>query len=82
VSPESQGVGIGSLLTSHALNEALLHDLDIYLLSVPNAHEFYLKFGFVDARYFDTDLSRFGPKLGGFGMYRFQGMWRKTKSGS
>lgn len=79
VNPKSQGSGVGSSLTLHALEEARSHDLDISLLSVPNAHEFYVKFGFVDARCFETDLSRFGPKFGGFGLYRFQGMWRKTR---
>lgn len=79
MSPESQGMGLGSLLTSYAFKEAKSHGLDVYLMCVPNAHEFYLRLGFVDGRYFETDLSNFGPKYGGFGKFRFQGMWKEIK---
>jgi hypothetical protein len=55
------------------LNKARAAPVPLFLSSVPSAHGFYKKSGFVDTMHSDIDLSEWGPKYGGFGMYRLQG---------
>jgi len=77
VRPGAQRQGIGSLLVEWAIKKAHAEGLDMFLVSVPYPHDFYLNRGFEDVESWDIDLGPWGPKFGGFGVFRFQGMIRR-----
>jgi predicted N-acetyltransferase YhbS len=65
---------LGSQLVRLCLDKARYAGIPLFLCSVPSAHGFYRKLGFVDVAYVDVDLSVWSVKYGGYGIYRLQGM--------
>lgn len=77
VEPRSQGKGIGSQLLKHCLDIADQASLQTRLISFPGSHSLYLRFGFRDIDYRDTDLGAWDRgKLRGYGLYRQYAMVR------
>lgn len=77
VEPRSQGKGIGSRLLKHCLDIADHASLQTRLISFPGSHSLYLRFGFRDIEYRDTDLGAWDRgKLRGYGLYRQYAMVR------
>lgn len=76
VLPQLQGKGVGSQILEFLLAKADKAGLPVYLTSFPAPHRFYLRHGFRDLGYFDTDLRRWGGEFTGFGIYRTYGMLR------
>lgn len=77
VEPRSQGKGIGSQLLKTCLDIADQASLQTWLISFPGSHSLYLRFGFKDVDYRDTDLGAWDKgKLRGYGVYRQYAMVR------
>jgi len=65
---------MGTQLVKLCKERAAIEGLPLFLCSVPSAADFYRKLGFKDTKHVDIDLGQWGPKYGGFGIYRLQGM--------
>ncbi|MCJ1316834.1 hypothetical protein MMC15_002155 [Xylographa vitiligo] len=74
VKPLSRHEGLGSRLVQLCVDKARIAGLPLFLASVPSALGFYQKLGFVETGHAEVDLSTWGPKYGGFGVYRLSGM--------
>lgn len=77
VEPRCQGKGTGSQLLKHCLDIADQTRLQTWLISFPGSHGLYLRFGFKDVDYRDTDLGAWDKgRLRGYGVYRQYAMMR------
>lgn len=57
-------------------NQALSEDLPLFVRAEPTAHDFYLKWRFVDVMLFTLELSRYAPPFSGYGEFRsFWMLW-------
>ena len=60
--PTQQGRGAGTILIQWALEQAQGLGLPSYLEASPDGHSLYLKNGFKDIDFLETDLSQWGGK--------------------
>ncbi|MCJ1439264.1 hypothetical protein MMC27_008656 [Xylographa pallens] len=74
VKPCSRNGGLGSRLVQLCIDKAQDATLPLFLSSVPSALGFYQKLGFVETGHAEVDLSSWGSKYGGYGIYRLCGM--------
>ncbi|CZR64743.1 uncharacterized protein PAC_14642 [Phialocephala subalpina] len=71
--------GLGTKLTQLCLARADEKGLPVFLMSVPSARDFYVRFGFEVFDVFEFDLGDWGGKFRGWGKYRFYGMLRPAQ---
>lgn len=82
VKPMHQRKGVATEILRYCLAQAEEAQLPIFLVSFPRPHDWYLRWGFEDLESFDTDLSEWGPRYCGFGIYRTYGMCRRPRPGA
>ncbi|MCJ1376632.1 hypothetical protein MMC20_007875 [Loxospora ochrophaea] len=76
VSPTKQRQGIGSALLRQGLERADEERVPTWLQSTPVGHNVYPKFGWKDVATFELDLSIWGGKGQGWGIYTWHHMLR------
>ncbi|KAH8598222.1 acyl-CoA N-acyltransferase [Bisporella sp. PMI_857] len=76
--PKHQRKGLGTSLVERCLEIADHDGLPIFLNSFPGAHDLYARSGFEDVEHIDVDLSEWGKKWRGYGIYRTFAMLRNV----
>ncbi|KAI1261774.1 acyl-CoA N-acyltransferase [Xylariaceae sp. FL1019] len=78
VDPDHQNRGIGKQILEYCLQRADEAARSTWLVAFPGSHSLYLRHGFVDVDYKDTDLNAWdGNKKRGYGIYRASAMVRR-----